>query len=143
MATDEQIEEYLAALALKQVPFEGEWNESPYPDRVIGDRTVAVLVDDPEVQQLVVDRDTGEVLFVEDGSTEPELVNQTLSQFAASAEAYFAGRERATGIDEEDEDALEENGEQTLAAIRALDPEAVRDENQFWAVAAEELGYGM
>ncbi|REH27720.1 hypothetical protein BCF44_12823 [Kutzneria buriramensis] len=32
---------------------------------------------------------------------------------------------------------------EALTAIRAIDAVAVADENQFWAAAAEELGYGM
>lgn len=46
-------------------------------------------------------------------------------------------------IDDEDDDAHEENGERALTAIREADRDAVRDENQFWSVATEELGYGM
>ena len=30
-----------------------------------------------------------------------------------------------------------------LAQIRAIDPDAADDEDRFWAVAAEEVGYGM
>ncbi len=66
-----------------------------------------------------------------------------MAQFADSATVYVAARKRAKSIDEDDDDALEANGEEALAAIRAVDAEAVADENQFWSVATEELGYGM
>lgn len=122
------------------MPFEGTWTKAPYPERSHDGRTFAVLVDDPEIEALVVDRATGEV-FVLDGSV--GLVNRSLSRFAESAAAYAAARKRAKSIDEDDDEALEANGEQALKAIRAIDADAVADENQFWAVATEELGYGM
>ncbi|WP_329045675.1 SUKH-4 family immunity protein [Amycolatopsis sp. NBC_01488] len=140
MLTDQQIDEALRAVPRKKVPFEGAWTKAPYPERSHDGRIFAVLVDDPEVEALVVDRATGEVLVL-DGSV--ALVNRSLGQFAKSATAYVAARKRAKSIDEDDDEALEANGEEALMAIRAIDADAVADENQFWAVAAEELGYGI
>jgi len=93
----------------------------------------AVLVEDPEIARLVLDRDTGE---------DPDLVNRSLDQFVASAQTFEAARDEAESIDENDDEALAPNGERALAAIRALDPDAVRGENQLWSTATEELGYG-
>jgi SUKH-4 immunity protein len=143
MATDQQIDAALSAVAKKKVPFEGEWNSAPYPEHQMKGRTFAVLVDDPGVEALGVDRRTGEVVFWQDKGEEPVLVNRSLAQFAECAAVYVAAGKRAGAIDELDADALEANGEQALAAIRALDAEAVADEEQFWSVATEELGYGM
>lgn len=138
--TDQQIDDALRAVARKKVPFEGAWAKAPYPERSHDGRTFAVLADDPEVEALAVDRASGEVVVL-DGSA--VLVNRSLSQFAESAAVYVAARKRAKSIDEDDDEALEANGEAALAAIRAIDADAVADENRFWAVAAEELGYGM
>ncbi|WIY01956.1 SUKH-4 family immunity protein [Amycolatopsis mongoliensis] len=110
-----------------------------YPERSHDGRTLVVLADDPGVEALVVDRATGEVLVL-DGSV--TLVNRSLSQFAESAAVYVAARRRAKYLEEDDE-ALEANGEEALRSTRAIDADAVADENRFWAVATEELGYGM
>jgi hypothetical protein len=143
MFTDQQIEDALRGVKRKQVPFEGSWTKAPYPERSHDGRTLAVLVDDPNIEVLAVDRETGEVVAVILEESALTLVNRSLSQFAESAAVYAAARKRAKSIDEDDDDALEANGEQALAAIRAVDPDAVADENQFWAAATEELGYGM
>lgn len=138
--TDQQIDDALRAVNRKKVPFEGRWNKVPYPDRSRDGRTFAVLIDDPEVEALAVDRATGELFVLDDSAA---LVNKSLAQFAESAAVYVAARKRAKSIDEDDDDALEANGEAALTAIRAIDADAVADENQFWAAATEELGYGM
>lgn len=122
--------------------FEGERQEAPYPSHVHNGRTFAVLVDDPEIARLVLDRDTGEVMALANGE-EPDLVNRSLDQFVASAQAFDAARDEAESIDGNDDEALEANGERALEAIRAVDPDAVRGENQLWSTATEELGYGM
>ncbi|MFD1045376.1 SUKH-4 family immunity protein [Kibdelosporangium lantanae] len=140
MLTDQQIDDALRAVARKKVPFEGRWTRAPYPERSHDGRTFAVLADDPEIESLVVDRATSEVLVLDSSLA---LVNRSLSQFAASAAAYAAAHKRAKSIDEDDDKALEANGEQALRSIRDIDADAVADENQFWAVATEELGYGM
>jgi hypothetical protein len=143
VATDLEIGNVLAGLDVQQVPFEGKWHTTPYPEREVAGRMCAVLVDDPGIQQLVVSRDNGEVLFVAADRVAAELVNRSLAQFAASARIYLDARQRAESIDDEDDDAHEENGERALTGIRDADRDAVRDENQFWSVATEELGYGM
>ncbi|RGC69527.1 hypothetical protein C5N14_09640 [Micromonospora sp. MW-13] len=40
-------------------------------------------------------------------------------------------------------DGIEAVGERLADRFREIDPVAVADENAFWSVAAEELGYGM
>jgi hypothetical protein len=142
MATDLEIGNALAGLDLERVPFEGKWHTAPYPEREVAGRTCAILADDPGVQQLVVSRDKGEVLFAADRD-DTHLVNQSLDQFAASARIYLAAKEQAESIDQDDDEALEKNGNRARKAIRKADRKAVRDDNQFWSVATEELGYGM
>jgi hypothetical protein len=143
MTTDQQIADCLAPLDLAKMPIEGEWRKAPYPHRTVGGRELAVLLDDPGLQALVVDRSTGEVLQVEVESTEFDLVNRTLAQFGESAAIYLDAHWDAESIDEDDDAALAENGEQALAAIRAVDPDAVRYGYLFWAVATENLRYGV
>lgn len=133
----------MAGLDVRHVPFEGKWHTTPYPEREVAGRTCVILVDDPGIQQLVVSRDNGEVLFAGANSEAAELVNRSLAQFVPSARIYLDARQRAESIDDEDDDAHEENGERARTAIREADRDAVRDENQFWSVATEELGYGM
>jgi hypothetical protein len=143
VATDLEIGNALAGLDVERVPFEGKWHTAPYPEREVAGRTCAILVDDPGIQQLVVSRDNGEVLFAAADSDATELVNRSLAQFAASARIYLDARQRAESIDKEDDKKLEKNGKRALSAIRKADRKAVRGENQFWSVATEELGYGM
>jgi hypothetical protein len=141
MITDQQITDALAMIPGRWTIFEGEWQHAPYPAHVHNGRTFAVLVDDPQIARLVLDRDNGDVLALAEGE-EPDLVNRSLDRFVASARAFEAARDDAESIDDDDE-ALEANGEHALAAIRAIDPDAVRGENQLWSTATEELGYGM
>ncbi|WP_218003876.1 SUKH-4 family immunity protein [Nocardia pneumoniae] len=143
MALDSDIDAALAGLGDRRgsmVPFAGTWSLAPYPHTQLADgRACTVLADDDGLQTLVV-ADDGEVLIVTDDGT--ELVNTTIERFAACARAYAEARKQARHIDEDDE-ALEAHGEQTLATLRGIDPAAVAGENQFWSVAAEELGYGL
>ena len=141
MITDEQITDALAKVAGRRTIFEGEWQQAPYPSHVHNGHKFAVLVEDPEIARLVLDRDTGEVLALAVGE-DPDLVNRSLDRFVASAQTFEAACDEAESIDEDDDEALEANGERALEAIRAVDPDAVRGENQLWSTATEELGYG-
>ncbi|WP_329105215.1 SUKH-4 family immunity protein [Micromonospora sp. NBC_01699] len=132
----------LRPLTYAKVPIEGRWQQSPFPEHTIGERPVAVLCDDPDVATLVVDRVDGTVLFVTKDDV-PALVNRSLGQLVESARIYSGAARRARGIDEDDDEALEALAAATTDHIGRIDPDAVRDENQVWAVAAEELGYGL
>lgn len=140
--TDLEIANALAGLDVERLPFEGKWHTAPHPEREVAGRMCAILADDPGIQQLVVSRDKGEVLFADDRD-DTALVNQSLEQFAASARIYLDAREQAEAIGQDDDKALEKNGNRARKAIRKVDRKAVRGENQFWSVATEELGYGM
>jgi hypothetical protein len=143
--SDETIMDILAPLrpvTYAKVPVEGRWQQSPFPERTVGDRPVAVLCDDPDVAALVVDRQDGTVLYVAKDET-PALVNRSLDQLVESSRVYSRAARRARKIDEDDDEALEALGVETTDHIGRIDPDAVRDENQVWVVAAEELGYGL
>ncbi|WP_330230435.1 SUKH-4 family immunity protein [Nocardia sp. NBC_00508] len=144
MTHDSDIDAALASLDGRRgsmVPFAGTWCLAPYPRTQFADgRACTVLADDDGLQTLVI-ADDGEVLIVTDDGT--TLVNTTIQRFAACARAYTEARKQARHIDEDDEETLEAHGEQTLATFRGIDPAAVAGENQFWSVAAEELGYGL
>ncbi|MFK3982825.1 SUKH-4 family immunity protein [Micromonospora sp. NPDC050397] len=145
MLSDEWIVDVLAALrpiTYAKVPVEGRWQQPPYPERTVGGRLVAVLCEDPEVASLVLDRADGTVLYLP-ADEEPALVNRSLPQLVDASRAYTRAARRARRIDEDDDEALEALAAETAGEIGRIDPEAVRDENQLWAVATEELGYGL
>lgn len=71
--------------------------------------------------------------------------NRAYDEAAAEAAAYEApgdglGDAEAVDLAEQAADALIEA---LLERFETLDAEAVADENSFWHIAAEELGYGM
>ncbi|WP_326562151.1 SUKH-4 family immunity protein [Micromonospora sp. NBC_01796] len=132
----------LRPITYAKVPVEGRWLPSPLPERAIGERVVAVLCEDPDVACLVVDRTDGTVLITA-GDEAPVLVNRSLDQLVESSRIYSRAARRARRIDEEDDEALEALAVATAEQIGRIDPDAVRDENQLWAAAAEELGYGL
>jgi hypothetical protein len=143
--TDDEIAEALAPLQpinYSKVPVEGRWRrQPPYPDREADGRTLAVLCEDPDVSVVGVDRASGEVwLLLADG--ELGLVNGSLAALVACSRAYQKAHRQAAK-DPDDDDALEAIAAEALAELGRLDPAAVRDENQAWAAAAEEIEYGM
>jgi SUKH-4 immunity protein len=143
--TDDEIAEALAPLQpvnYRKVPVEGKWRKQPpYPDRDADGRTLAVLCEDPEVSVVGVDRATGEVwLLLDDGQL--DLVNGSVAALVACSQAYQKARRQAAK-DPDDDDALEAIAAGALAELGRLDPAAVRDENQAWAAAVEEIEYGM
>ncbi|WP_218579916.1 SUKH-4 family immunity protein [Nocardia cyriacigeorgica] len=144
MTHDLDIDAALAGLDSRResmVPFAGIWCPAPYPRTQLADgRGCTVLADDDGLQTLVV-ADDGEVLIMTDDGA--ELVNTTIECFARCARAYTDARTQARQIDEDDDETMEAHGEHTLATIRSIDAAAVVGENQFWSVAAEELGYGL
>ena len=131
---------HLRPITRRKVPLEGDWKRPPFTERSTANRRLAVVCEDPKVSELVVDRSTGEVLLGLPGD-ELQLVNRTLKQFVACALAF----EEATRVAERAEEGgldLPTIGSTLLGQLQQLDEAAVRDENQAWAVAAEELGYG-
>ncbi|WP_345430872.1 SUKH-4 family immunity protein [Actinoallomurus vinaceus] len=144
MESDDAIERALTPLrpiTYAKIPVEGRWRKPPFPDHLLDGRTVAVVCEDSGISLLGVDRDGGEVLIV--GADEgPRPVNRSAALLVACAEVFRKARREAKRAEDDDEE-LEAIAARTLAAFAEIDPHAVRDENQVWSVAAEELGYGL
>ncbi|RRR98388.1 SUKH-4 family immunity protein [Glycomyces terrestris] len=148
--TDEQIAAALAGRAA--TPYPGEWQSPPFRDRREGGRVFAVVAIDPGLSEIGVDRDGGGVYLL---GEEPVLVNASAAAFTACSQVYAAASAEADRLeaaaeaiaadDDVDDDEEEDRGdaftEVVLARLAAADPAAVADENAFWSIAAEELGY--
>ncbi|GAB3981309.1 SUKH-4 family immunity protein [Actinoallomurus acanthiterrae] len=144
MESDDAIERALAPLrpiTYRKIPVEGRWRKPPFPDHVLDGRTMAVVCEDAGISLLGVDRDSGEILIV-DPDEGAQLVNRSAALLVACAEVLRKAHREAKRA-EDDDDELEAIAARTLTAFAEIDPDAVRDENQLWSVAAEELGYGM
>ncbi|WP_431977254.1 SUKH-4 family immunity protein [Micromonospora haikouensis] len=136
--TDAAIDAALARLRSlgEQLPYPGDWLPAARADP-----TGVVLAEDEGLSRLVVDPATGAVSLVDADGAEP--VNSTLDALVACAEAYLAARAEADALPDDADDDLEAVGERLTDRFRQLDPASVGDENRFWSVTAEELGYGM
>jgi hypothetical protein len=121
------------------VPYAGEWLSEPYESKT--GRTL--IAEDPGISSIVVDDTSGEVVLV--GPDGDSIINGSLATLVACARLYTVAIN--TEVDDDDPDGADERweevGAQLEAAIRAADPVAAGDEESFWAVAAEEVGYGM
>lgn len=142
MIGDEEISaglQPLRPIGYSKVPVEGEWRQAPFAERVLPDRVVAVVCEDPGVAMVTVDRRSGEVLLVgQDGGS--QLVNSSVELLVQCAQVYRKARRAARRVEDDDE-ALEALAAQTLAEVGRIDAVAVRDENQLWATAIEEIEY--
>ncbi|WP_231931932.1 SUKH-4 family immunity protein [Micromonospora echinospora] len=135
MTADREIATALIPLTTGEsiVPYPGVWADTPYEVRA----GRPVIAEDPGLSALVVDRDRGTVLLL-DGHGE-SVVNSSLAALAECARRYSAAI-RTSDADDESWIAI---GTDLLAQIRIIDPGVADAEDSFWAVAAEELGYGM
>ena len=129
--------------SLPAVPYlEGDLRSAPFEDRVVAGRMTAVILEDPGIYALLVDRETGEVVISDpDGVLHP--VNSSLRQFVACARAFEHACREADTLDDDSRRRLEALGDSTLLTFAKIDPSAVTGENQLWSVRAEELGYGL
>ncbi|WP_405719710.1 SUKH-4 family immunity protein [Streptomyces sp. NBC_01537] len=128
---DHEIARMLAPVAAGEllVPYPGMWAHPPYRPRA----GRPVIAHDPGVTVIVVDRDSGTVLLLdEDGESVP---NSSPAMLVECARRYTA----AVRTPDTDDDRWEAIGRYLLAQIRAIDP-AAADGESFWAVAAEEVG---
>ncbi|MFF8915433.1 SUKH-4 family immunity protein [Streptomyces sp. NPDC015032] len=112
----------------------------------------AVVALDPGLSALGVRRTDGSLWGLpEDGV--PHLVNSSPEALVAFTRAYERAAAEAAAYEgpESDSDEAEDLAEQAADALTdalmerfgALDAAAVADENSFWCIAAEELGYSM
>ncbi|MEU9318374.1 SUKH-4 family immunity protein [Streptomyces sp. NPDC048295] len=133
-------------------PYPGAWQDTPFAERTVeGERYVLVALD-PGLSALGVRRADGSLWGLPEDHT-PHLVNSSAAAFAACSRAYEEAAAEAdayTGPDNDSaaaEDLAEEAADALTDALverfEAIDAAAVTDENSFWCVAAEELGYGM
>ncbi|MFB7912452.1 hypothetical protein [Streptomyces sp. NPDC056061] len=135
-------------------PYPGAWQNSPFTERTVDGVRYALVAVDPGVSALGMRRDDGSLWGLpEDGV--PHLVNADVEAFVAFDRAYAEAAAEAAAYegpgddldDEEAADRAEEAAdaltEALVARFESLDTDAVVDENSFWCLAAEELGYGM
>ena len=136
----------LRPLGYGKVPIEGSWSAPPFADRVVDDRTMAVVCEDVGISALLVDRGNGQVWIIDpDGSG--QLVNRSLQQLVECSRLY---QDACREVDSVTAGGFV-NNEKISRAIAAkartrfeqVDPDAVRGPNQLWSVFIEELGYGM
>jgi hypothetical protein len=133
--------------------YPGTWQEPPYADR--DGRAVLGLGD--HSWDVLLDRGTSRLEGVPDGA-DAFLLNTSLERFVRCVQAAVAAFEEAGRLeaesaseeaddlaedDEETVDELEEIGERLASRLREIDPDAMVDDNSFWSVLAEELGYGL
>ncbi|GAA1693839.1 hypothetical protein GCM10009830_47050 [Glycomyces endophyticus] len=142
--TDQQIARDLADRA--DTPYPGEWQEPPFREHRAGDRVYALVASDPGLSDIGVDRAGGGVWLLPEGDA-PALVNTSAAAFTACSKVYAESAAEVERVEAEDPDEDEDRGdaftEMVLERLAAIDPAAVEDENGFWPVAAEELGYAM
>ena len=81
---------------------------------------------------------------------EPGQLNSSVAAYVACSNVYAEAAAEAARFEAEelgDEDDDEDRGdaftEAVIERLAAVDPVAVEDENGFWSVVAEELGYSL
>ncbi|MGY4744482.1 SUKH-4 family immunity protein [Streptomyces sp. ATMOS53] len=149
---DAELASLLAECA--RCPYPGAWQDSPFTERTVDGARYALVAVDPGLSALGVRRDDGSLWDVpEDGV--PRLVNSSVEAFVAFNRAYEEAAAEADAYEGPSDDlddaeivdvaerAADALTEALLDRFRAVDAEAVADENSFWHIGAEELGYGM
>ncbi|WP_424215923.1 SUKH-4 family immunity protein (plasmid) [Streptomyces sp. BI20] len=137
MTEDARIAAVLGGCA--HVPYPGVWRAAPFVERVVDGVCHALVAVDPGAGAIGLRRDGGSLWLLPEGGA-ARLLNSDLAAFVAFDRAY--GEASVEAEAEAEERAAEESAEALTARFRALDPAAVADENAFWNIAAEELGYG-
>ncbi|MDT0574235.1 SUKH-4 family immunity protein [Streptomyces sp. DSM 3412] len=135
-------------------PYPGVWRDAPFVERTVDGARYALVAVDPGLSALALRADDGSLWCLPEGGA-PQLVNSGVGAFvafnradeeAATEAAAYEGpgdglsEDEAVELAEEAADALTDA---LLERFGTLDAEAVADENSFWCVRAEELGYGM
>ncbi|MFJ8200166.1 SUKH-4 family immunity protein [Streptomyces sp. NPDC096152] len=149
---DAEVASLLAGCA--RCPYPGVWQGPPLAERTYDGVRYALVAVDPGLSTLVLRRGEGSLWCVpEDGI--PQLVNSSVEAFVAFSRAYEEAAAEAAayggpgdGLDDDEavdlaEQAADALTEALLERFRVLDTAAVADENSFWHIGAEELGYGM
>ncbi|MFD3954921.1 SUKH-4 family immunity protein [Streptomyces bacillaris] len=147
---DSEVASLLAGCA--RCPYPGAWQDPPFAELMVDGEGYAAVAVDPGLSALALRRDDGSLWGLPEGGV-PHLVNSSVEAFVAFNRAYEEAATEAEAYEGPDDD-LDEDGDLAMQAADALteallerfemlDAEAVADENSFWHVAAEELGYGM
>ncbi|MFI6644705.1 SUKH-4 family immunity protein [Streptomyces sp. NPDC050504] len=135
-------------------PYPGTWQHAPFPERTTNGARYSLVAVDPGVSALGVRHDDGSLWCLPDDAP-PHLLNTGVEAFIAFNRAYAEAAAEAAAYegpgddlpDDEAVDLAEQAAdaltEALLERFGATDPDAVADENSFWCVGAEELGYGM
>ncbi|MGX2997587.1 SUKH-4 family immunity protein [Streptomyces sp. JNUCC 64] len=142
----------LAALLAGRAPhpYPGVWQEPPFAEREADGARYALVALDPGLSALGVRRSDGSVWGLPDDG-EPFRLNSGAAAFVAFTRAYGEAAAEAEAYEAPDSDPDGDEAERAADALTeallerfaAIDAEAVADENAFWCVVAEELGYGM
>ncbi|MGI5251694.1 SUKH-4 family immunity protein [Actinacidiphila glaucinigra] len=147
---DAELASLLAGCA--SCPYPGIWQDAPFPERTVDGALYAVVADDSGVSALGLRR-VDDSLWLLPESGEPSLLNSSPEAFVAFTRAY-EGAAAEAALYEGPEDDSDESADLAIQAADALtdaliarfstlDAEAVVNENSFWHIAAEELGYSM
>ncbi|WP_225656237.1 SUKH-4 family immunity protein [Streptomyces pseudogriseolus] len=135
-------------------PYPGVWQDSPFAERTVDGARYALVAVDPGLSALALRRDDGSLWCLPEGGV-PQLVNSSVEAFVAFNRAYEEAAAEAAayegpgdGLSEDEtvdqaEQAADALTEALLERFEMLDAAAVADENSFWHIGAEELGYGM
>ncbi|MBE4735213.1 SUKH-4 family immunity protein [Streptomyces caniscabiei] len=150
---DAEVASLLAGCA--RCPYPGVWQASPFVERTVGGARHALVAVDPGLSALAVRRDDGSLWCLPEGGV-PQLVNSSVEAFVAFSRAYEEASAEAAAYEGPGDDGLSEDEAVDLAEEAAdalteallerfgtLDADAVADENSFWHIGAEELGYSM
>lgn len=117
------------------------WQASPFAERTVGGTRYALVAVDPGVSALALRRDDGSLWCLSEGGVPQlfqlivQLMNSGVEAFVAFNRAYEWAVAEAAAYDGPG-DGLDDDEALDLA-------EQAADENSFWHIAAEELGYGM
>ena len=147
---DEEIFELLSRRAA--VPYPGTWPTAPFENRHLGDQVYALVAIDPGLSAIGVDRELGELWLLPEDD-ESSLINSGIAAFVTCSQVYATAVEEAARLeaegfsdddsDEDDSDPGDEFTDALIAQFATIDEPSTADENAFWPIAAEELGYSL
>ena len=125
------------------MPVEGDWTRPPFAERVVDGRPAAVICAVFGSAVIVVDREDGRVIHL-DPDGEPSLMNGTVAQLVACAQANERAVRAAIEVEEGESDAaMEDIADRLRAEIAEIDPLSLEDEAGLWPVIVTQLSRTM